>query len=63
VFENELDALKQHKRVWMLFAHIDRSHGIDDVDLFLEHIDRNRTLTAAFKGTDGAAYLYSKNDP
>jgi hypothetical protein len=63
VFENELHAFQSHKRFWVLFAHIDRSNGIDDVNLFLEHIGRNRTLTDAFKGTDAAAYLYSKPDP
>lgn len=61
VLENELDALKSHKRLWILFAHIDRSNGTDDVNLFQEHVG-NRTLIDAFKGTDAAAYLYDKND-
>jgi len=60
--ENELQGLTTYKRLWILFAHIDRSDGVDDVSLFLQHVGRNRDLIDSFKGVDAAAYLYGKTE-
>jgi hypothetical protein len=58
----DFDALTGHKRVWMLFGHIDRSNGVDDESLFRDRFASGEKLIAFFKAQDAAVYLYQKLD-
>ena len=58
----ELLEFSGYGRLWLLFAHIDRSNGIDDDSLFRECFEIDRHLIDSFKSKDAAVYLFKKRD-
>jgi len=60
IFETELEALKGHERVWIIFAHTrDRRSSIDEEDVFLHILNRAGEQLADVSSTEASAYLYN----
>ncbi|MCS6926166.1 MAG: hypothetical protein NZ578_09740 [Candidatus Binatia bacterium] len=56
-YRDELAQLRGHKRVWVLFSHVNRSSGVDEEKLFLHYLDSWGVRQDAQR-TDEQASLY-----
>jgi hypothetical protein len=57
-YEKEIDKLRNHKRVWLLFSHTHTLTGVDEEKLFLYFLASRGTRLDQFEGVGAAAYLY-----
>lgn len=57
-YDNDLDRLRGHKRVWVLFSHIWKNSGVDEEQYFLNHLSSIGTRLDAMKKNGAAVYLY-----
>jgi uncharacterized membrane protein len=54
----DLRGLQGNNRVWVLFSHVHRNHGIDEEIFFLHVLDGMGKQIASFKRTGASVYLY-----
>lgn len=54
----DLRRLQGKSRVWVLFSHVDRNHGIDEEQFYLYALDGMGKQTDSFKKTGASIYLY-----
>jgi len=57
-YEKDLDQLRGHRRVWLLFSHI-RNLNVDEDKVFLYLLDKRGTQLDSFKSAGAAIYLYN----
>jgi hypothetical protein len=55
---NEIDRFRNRERVWFIFAHACGSCGVDEEDLFLQHLDTVGARLAVFRSEGAPVYLY-----
>ncbi|MCC6742811.1 MAG: glycosyltransferase family 39 protein [Acidobacteria bacterium] len=55
---SEIDALRGHDRVWIVFTHATRKLGLDEQQYILEYLDGIGVRLEARNEVDAAAYLY-----
>jgi hypothetical protein len=58
VYDKDLDRLRGHKRVWLLFSHIWKFSGVDEEQYFLNHLGSIGTRLDAMKRKGASVYLY-----
>ncbi len=61
VYFEDLDALRNRERVWVLFSHIFTWGGFDEEKLFLYYLDEIGNQLHFFKAPNAAVYLYEFN--
>jgi uncharacterized membrane protein len=54
----DLDNLRGHKRVWILFSHVSRGESVDEEQLFLFYLDRIGRRLDSHKEIGASVYLY-----
>jgi hypothetical protein len=54
----DLDKLRGHPRVWVLFSHIWVGDGLQEETLFLEYLDGLGVRLDSYRSTGARAYLY-----
>jgi hypothetical protein len=58
----DLNQLKAHDRVWLIFSHVRASHGLNEEQLFLNYLNLIGGIQKnKFQTTGAAAYLYEFN--
>ena len=57
-YTDDLDKLRGHRRVWILFSHIFKSKDVDEEKFFLYYLDRIGTKLDTFKAQGASVYLY-----
>jgi hypothetical protein len=57
-YAEDLEQLRGHPRVWVLFSHVYRRGGVDEERFFLYHLDAMGTRQDAFRRQDASVYLY-----
>jgi hypothetical protein len=57
-YVNDMNELQGKKRVWFLFAHVNRSSGVDEEKLYLYHLDSMGRRLDSFSAFGAAVYLY-----
>jgi hypothetical protein len=62
-YEKEIDKLRNHKRVWILFSHSQTLTGVDEKRLFLYLLDRRGTRLNYFETVGAGIYLYDLDEP
>ncbi|MDH4361136.1 MAG: hypothetical protein OEW33_10440, partial [Nitrospirota bacterium] len=55
---NDLRALEGSDRVWVLFSHVHKNHGVDEEKFFLHVLDGMGKQIDSFKRTGASLYLY-----
>jgi hypothetical protein len=61
-YEKDIDQLRGHGRVWLLFSN-NYSFGVNEEKLFLYLVDRAGTRLDSFKSFGAAVYLYDLDQP
>jgi hypothetical protein len=56
-YEKDLEQLRGHRRVWLLFSHI-RNLNVDEEKVFLYLLNKRGTKLDSFKSDGAAVYLY-----
>ncbi len=54
----DLRGLQENNRVWVLFSHVHKNHGIDEEIIFLHVLDGMGKQVDSFKRTGASVYLY-----
>jgi hypothetical protein len=57
-YEQDLNKLRGHKRVWIVFSHVWQTGRVDEELLFLSFLDRFGTRVDSIHATGSSAYLY-----
>lgn len=57
-YMKELDRLRGHNRVWILFSHVYKGEGASEEKLFLYYLDSLGERLDYFRATGAAVYLY-----
>lgn len=57
-YDVDLDRLRGHKRVWVLFSHVWKGGGVDDEKYILTHLDSIGKRLGAVKKKGASVYLY-----
>jgi hypothetical protein len=57
-YTDDLDQLRGHKRVWLLFSHVYSDEQVNEERFFLYYLDRIGIRLDAFKADGASAYLY-----
>lgn len=57
-YEQDIERLRGHRRVWLLFSHSRTLAGEDEEKVFLYLLDRRGARLDSFKSAGAAAYLY-----
>jgi hypothetical protein len=58
IYDNDLDKLRGHNRVWVLFSHVRKGSGVDEEKYFLKHLSSIGKRLDAMKKNGAAVYLY-----
>ena len=59
IYEKDIEQLRSHRRVWLLFSHTHGPSGRDDEEkLFLYLVDKRAARLDYFKSAGAAVYLY-----
>ena len=58
-WDNDLDRLRGHKSVWVLFSHVWNYSGLDEEQYFLNHLSSIGIRLDAMKQNGAAVYLYN----
>lgn len=56
-YVDELEKLRGHNGVWILFSHI-KSVGVDEEKFFIYHLDEMEKQLDVFRSVGAVAYLY-----
>ena len=56
---DELSGLRGNDRVWMVFSHVHKNHGVDEEKFFLHVLNGLGTQVESFKRTGASVYLYT----
>jgi len=59
----DLDKLRGHPRVWLVFSHVYRGNGVDQERLYLYHLDSIGKKLDSFNTVGAAVYLYDLTGP
>jgi hypothetical protein len=59
----DLDRVRGHRRVWVLFSHVYHGHGVNEEKLYVYHLDRIGTKLDSFHSFGAAVYLYDLTRP
>jgi hypothetical protein len=59
LYIDELRGLRGNDRVWMLFSHVHKNHGVDEEKFFLHVLNGLGTQVESFKRTGASVYLYT----
>ncbi len=59
----DLDKLRGHPRVWLVFSHVYRGNGVDEEKLYLYHLDSIGKKLDSFNTVGAAVYLYDLTGP
>jgi hypothetical protein len=62
-YQQDLEQLKGHKRVWLLFAHNEPVKDIDEEKVFLLFLDKRGTRLDCFRSEGAVLYLYNLDEP
>lgn len=54
----DIDELRGHRRVWIVFSHATRKRGVDEQQYILDYLDQIGVRLSARNELDAAAYLY-----
>lgn len=57
-YADQLERLRENKRVWVVFSHIWTANGVDEERLFLYILDNFGTRVDSFRTAGAALYLY-----
>ncbi len=57
-YADQLERLRENKRVWVVFSHIWTGNGVDEERLFLYFLDNMGTRVDSFRTAGAALYLY-----
>ena len=62
-YEKDLNQLRGHRRVWLLFSHSHTAAGLDEEMFFLYLSNRSGTRLDSFQSEGAAVYLYDFDRP
>jgi len=62
-YENDVSQLRGHRRVWLLFSHIEAKTGLNKEDLVVYFANKGATRLDCFQSEGAAAYLYDFEQP
>ena len=62
-YAQDLERLRGHSRVWLVFSHVYRQSGVDEEKLFLYFLDGMGTRLDSHTAPGAAAYLYDLSRP
>jgi hypothetical protein len=61
-YAKDIDKLRGHKRVWLLFSHIYTGGSVDEEQLFLYLLEGTGKRLDYFKSAGAAVYLYNLDE-
>jgi hypothetical protein len=57
-YESDLDRLRGHRRVWLLFSHVRKIKGVSEEEFMTQYLDRLGVRIERFRRSGASAYLY-----